>query len=106
MLIPLIFAVGDDGFGGLPEDFNLKPNFPNPFNPSTQITYEVPAEAHVTLTVYDVIGRQITTLVDDPQHRAGNFTVAFNGASFSSGVYIVRLASGSTSITQKMTLIK
>jgi glycosidase len=102
----VFFAVGEDGFSTIPEEFDLKPNFPNPFNPTTQLTYEVPHEAGVTLSVYDILGRQIATLVDESQHRPGSFTVAFDGASYSSGVYIARLVSGNTSIIQKMTLVK
>jgi len=102
----VFFPVGEDGFTTIPDEFDLKPNFPNPFNPATQLTYEVPHEAGVTLTVYDILGREIATILDDPQHRAGTFTVTFDGSSYSSGVYIARLVSGSTSIIQKMTLVK
>jgi hypothetical protein len=91
--------------GGNSEQFDLLPNFPNPINSSTHLTFEVPAESPVLITVYDVLGREITTLVNKPSHRSGTFTITFDAFSHSIGVYSVRLISGSTLITEKMMLI-
>ena len=102
----VFFKVGDDGFTGLPDRFELRPNFPNPFNPSTNLTYEVPNEAGVMVSVYDILGREVARLVDEEAHRPGIFTISFNANSLSSGIYLARLVSGSTSIVQKMTLVK
>lgn len=102
----VFFPVGEDGFTELPEEFELFQNFPNPFNPETQISYSVPEQAEVEIAVYDVLGREVTTLVNEAAHSPGTFTVAFDGSNLSSGVYITRLVSGNTSLVQKMTLIK
>ena len=102
----VFFKVGESDFATLPDTFVLEPNFPNPFNPSTTLKYTVPEQASVTLEVFDVLGRKITTLVDDPSHVRGNFTVTFNAEELASGIYIARLVSGNTSVVQKMMLIK
>ncbi len=102
----VFFKPGEDGFTGLPERFELRPNYPNPFNPSTNLTYEIPAEASVRINVYDILGRQVATLVNEDAHRPGIFTITFDANSLSSGVYLARLISGSTSIIQKMTFVK
>ena len=102
----VFFPVGEDSFGTIPEEFNLLPNYPNPFNPTTTIAYEVPDEAPVEITVYDILGRKISTLVNDASHRAGSFDISFNGSGLGSGVYLVRLSTDSTSKVQKMTLLK
>jgi len=102
----VFFPVGDDGFGTVPEEFKLNSNFPNPFNPTTQIEYEVPQEAALTIRVYDMLGREVALLVNEEAHRPGRFTVTFDGSSLSSGVYIARLVGGGTTSVEKMTLIK
>jgi len=102
----VFFPVGEESFGTIPEEFNLLPNYPNPFNPSTTIGYEVPEQAPVEITVYDMLGRKISTLVNNASHRAGTFDISFNGSGLGSGVYLVRLNTDSTSKVQKMTLLK
>ncbi len=102
----VFFKVGEDGFASVPEEFRLNSNYPNPFNPSTNIEYEVPREAALSIRVYDMLGREVVTLVNDDAHRPGRFTVSFDGSALSSGVYIARLVTGSTSSIEKMTLIK
>jgi len=96
---------GDD-FHGQPETFQLHQNYPNPFNPATTISYEVPQTAPVVLKVYDMLGREVATLVQENQHPAGSFTITFDASALSSGIYISRLESGNTSIVRKMSLIK
>jgi len=102
----VFFPVGEESFGTVPEKFNLLPNYPNPFNPTTTISYDVPEEAPVEITVYDMLGRKISTLVNDASHRAGTFDISFNGSGLGSGVYLLRLNTDSTSKVQKMTLLK
>ena len=90
---------------GLPTDYVLQQNFPNPFNPSTKIQYSIPKESFVTLKVYDVLGREVASLVNEVQ-KAGNFEADFNGSELSSGVYFYRLQAGEFVSVQKMTLMK
>lgn len=102
----VFYEIGRDGFAQLPSEFSLEPNFPNPFNPSTNLKYDVPIETHVKIEIYDILGRKVSELVDEEMHGRGTFLVTFDGAQFSSGVYIARLISGDTTLIQKMTLIK
>ncbi len=102
----VFFQVGQGDFGRLIRSINIEPNYPNPFNPATNLTYEVPEAGHVVLDVYDILGRRVATLVDDPDHERGAFTVEFNAKGLSSGVYIARLKQGGNTVSEKMTLIK
>ena len=86
-------------------EHDLLPNYPNPFNPETQIRYQVASQAQVTLEVYDVLGRKVRTLVDEPQ-AGGSYTVSFDGSNLSSGMYFIHLKAGETVKLRKMTLIK
>jgi hypothetical protein len=85
--------------------FSLHNNYPNPFNQSTVITYSIPARTAVKLTIYDLQGKQIATLVDNFQ-ESGTYSVPFNARFLSSGVYLYRLNSGSENITKKMMFLK
>lgn len=89
----------------IPNKIYLSQNYPNPFNPSTTINYQIPISGFVSLKVFDVIGREIADLVHQ-QQAAGNYTVPFNAASLSSGIYFYRLQSGKSVETKKMMLIK
>ncbi len=89
----------------LPKIFSLSQNYPNPFNPSTTIKYQIPASGHVTLKVYDVLGREVESLVNEFQ-TAGSYTRTLNASSLSSGVYFYRLQSGNYSATKKFVLMK
>ncbi|TVR27531.1 MAG: T9SS C-terminal target domain-containing protein [Balneolaceae bacterium] len=103
----VFFKVGESDFTTLPDEFILDPNYPNPFNPGTTLRYSVPEQAPVRIDVYDILGRRVTTLLDVDEHPAGvNFTVNFDATGLSSGVYIARMVSGSTSRVQKMTFVK
>lgn len=88
-----------------PSDFTLSQNFPNPFNPSTNIEYSLPAASDVTLEVFTMQGQKVATLVQGYQ-SAGQHTVSFNASDLASGMYTYRLTSGSTQIVKMMTLIK
>ncbi|MEG8946692.1 S8 family serine peptidase [Rosettibacter firmus] len=89
----------------LPKNLVLYQNYPNPFNPSTIITYELPEENYVVLKVYDLLGREIATLVNE-QKQPGRYNIEFNGANLTSGIYIYALRAGNNLIIKKMTLIK
>jgi hypothetical protein len=76
---------------GLPTTYSLSQNYPNPFNPSTTINYQLPAASHVTLKVYDVLGREVETLMNQKQN-AGYYTAKIDGSRFSSGVYFYKIS--------------
>jgi plastocyanin len=89
----------------VPADFSLMQNFPNPFNPTTQINFSVPENTHVTLKVYDSNGSEVATLINGNQ-EAGNHIVNFNASNFASGIYYYTITAGSFSDTKKMILMK
>lgn len=88
-----------------PGNYNLMQNFPNPFNPTTVISYQLPTLSHVTLKIYDILGREVATLVDESQ-IAGTHEVVFNGKDLPSGVYFYKLTAGALAQMKKMVLIK
>jgi hypothetical protein len=96
-----------------PAEFILEQNYPNPFNPSTTIRYSVPtviaSEAKqsqlITLKVYDVLGNEVATLVNDEQ-QAGSHSVNFNSAGLASGIYFYKLQAGNFITTKKMVIMK
>jgi hypothetical protein len=90
---------------GVPEIYTLKQNYPNPFNPTTNIVYSVPQSTFVTLKVYDILGSEVATLVNEVQN-AGNYTVDFNAADLANGAYFYRLTAGSFTDVKKMVLMK
>ena len=85
--------------------FSLSQNYPNPFNPSTVISYRLPVIGFVTLKVYDILGREIATLVNE-EKPAGEYEVEFDGANLPSGIYFYQLKVGSFVETRNMVLIK
>ncbi|MFZ1320793.1 MAG: T9SS type A sorting domain-containing protein, partial [Ignavibacteria bacterium] len=85
--------------------FSLNQNYPNPFNPSTKIAYTIPTNGLVTLKIYNILGKEVQTLVNEIK-TSGSYEVNFNGASLSSGVYFYRLESGNFIDTKKMFLLK
>ncbi len=89
----------------LPKVYQLYSNYPNPFNPSTMIKYDLPKDSKVVLQVYDVLGREVATLFNGKQ-PAGSYNLRFDGSDYASGIYFVRLTAGSYIKTQKMMLIK
>ena len=89
----------------IPDGFRLFPNYPNPFNPSTHISYYLPEASKVALDVYDVLGRHIQSLVNNEQ-SSGEHTVTFNAGNISSGIYFYRLSAGSFIEIKQMLLIK
>jgi len=90
---------------GIPDKIELQKNYPNPFNPSTQITYSLPAATEVNLTIYDILGRKVKTLTDSFQ-RAGSHSVTFDASGLASGIYLYRLKANNNVKTRKMMLVK
>ncbi len=89
----------------IPKDYNLSQNYPNPFNPTTKITFALPKSGLVTLKVYDILGREVSTLVNEVKN-AGTYTVEFDASNLSSGIYFYRLESNGYSAIKKMMLLK
>ena len=88
-----------------PDNFYLSQNYPNPFNPSTKITYSVASLSNVILKVYDILGREVLTLVNE-EKPAGRYEVSFNASSLASGVYFYQIKAGSFVQTKKLMLLK
>ncbi len=88
-----------------PFEFKLEQNYPNPFNPITQINFSIPGRANVTLKIFDVMGREIATLIDE-QMEAGKHSVIFDAAALSSGVYYYTIITAAFKQTKKMILLK
>jgi hypothetical protein len=89
----------------VPAEFVLNQNFPNPFNPSTRISYFVPKESFVSIKVYDFLGREVGTLVSETK-STGSYELSFDASSLPSGTYFYTLIAGNYSETKKMILIK
>ncbi len=89
----------------LPVEFNLAQNYPNPFNPSTIISFSVPQISNVTLSVFNIIGEKVATLVNEMKD-AGTHQVEFNATNLTSGIYIYKLEAGSFNSVKKMMLVK
>jgi hypothetical protein len=96
---------GISGEPGVTMDFALLQNYPNPFNPSTAISYRLPVSSQVTLKVYDILGTEIETLVNE-EKPAGSYEIEFNAVGLSSGIYFYKLQAGSFIQTKKMILLK
>jgi phosphatidylserine/phosphatidylglycerophosphate/cardiolipin synthase-like enzyme len=97
--------VGVQETGGVATSFSLAQNYPNPFNPSTVIRYSLHANSHVKLVVYNLLGQEVATLVDEVQ-KPGTHTAEFQPARFASGVYFYRLQAGELHDTKKMIFLK
>jgi hypothetical protein len=89
----------------IPESTFLSQNYPNPFNPVTTIQFGLESRSPVNITLYDVLGRKIRTLVNETR-SAGNYTVSLDASGLSSGVYIYRLSTADRVLVRKLTLIK
>lgn len=94
------------GNNNIPLVFNLYQNFPNPFNPATVIKYDLPKDVKVTVKIYDLLGREVTTLVNNEFKNAGRYELNWNAGNYASGVYIYRIEAGDYANTKKMVLIK
>ena len=89
----------------VPAEFALKQNYPNPFNPATTIDYSLPRESQVSLKVYNLLGQEVISLVNEHQN-AGTYSVQFDASRLSSGMYLYRIAAGSFTQVKKMLLLK
>lgn len=106
IVIPIDYAVDVKKEVGLPMEYSLSQNYPNPFNPSTTIEFAIPKADDVSLIIYDMLGRDVATLVNE-RLSAGNYKVQYSAAEkLSSGVYIYRLKTNSYISTKKLLLIK
>jgi hypothetical protein len=90
---------------GIPREFSLDQNFPNPFNPSTQIRFSVPSKGMVTLKVFDMLGRQVAVVVNQVM-EAGVYTAKFDAKNLASGTYVYTLTAGPTQLSNKMIVLK
>jgi len=88
-----------------PSNYSLSQNYPNPFNPVTKINYALPKSGLVTLKIYDILGKEVATLVNEVKN-VGTYSIDFNGSNLSSGVYFYKLTAGDFSSIKKMSLIK
>ena len=105
-LVTSVTSVRDgDEKNKIPPNFSLSQNYPNPFNPSTVIKYSVPKSGIVTLKVYNMLGQEVATLVNQMQ-KSGNYIVNFKANKLASGIYVYRIQSGDFSLTRKMMLLK
>lgn len=95
----------DDNFSDYPSTYTLFQNYPNPFNPLTTISYSIPASSFVTLKVFDILGNEISSLVNE-EKLAGNYELEFNAANLPSGVYFYRLQTVNFIEISKMVLMK
>jgi len=100
----------DKDVTGLPDVFTLAQNYPNPFNPTTVIDFTLPRESHVQLSVYDILGKKVKTLVNESR-AAGAYSVIWdgtddNGNPQSSGTYFYRLSSSESTLNRRMTLLR
>jgi len=96
---------GVDNFNEYPEDYYILQNYPNPFNPSTKIRFAIPEKSNVKLALYDVLGRELATLLNE-EINPGIGEVVLNGNDLPSGIYLVRMITNNYQKTIKITLLK
>jgi len=90
----------------VPVNFRLYQNYPNPFNPATKIKFDLPKSSFVTLAIYDLLGKEITKLVNEEYKTTGTYEIEWDGSNFASGVYLCKLSSEEITLTKKMVLMK
>ena len=100
-----VSGIAEENYQQIPENISLSQNYPNPFNPTTTIEYSILQAGVVTIKIYDILGREVTTLVNEEKQR-GNHVVKFNASNLSSGIYLYRLQAGSFVETKKMIVVK
>lgn len=105
VIIPVSDVAAVEQIDNSPGDFALAQNYPNPFNPSTEISFTLPRAAHTTLRVFNLLGQEVATLVNEFRN-AGTHIATFDAQSLPSGMYMYRLESGSNSLSHKMMLSK
>ncbi|MCJ7552291.1 MAG: T9SS type A sorting domain-containing protein, partial [Ignavibacteriaceae bacterium] len=100
------FVTSVENIKNIPLHFSLSQNYPNPFNPKTTIEYEVPEKTNVTIKIYDILGREVKTLVDNEEKVRWKYKVEFDASTLSSGVYFYQFKAGSFTQTKKMILLR
>ncbi len=103
--VPIITVDVKETGGNIPQEFAISQNYPNPFNPSTKISFAVPYSSFVTLKVYDILGKEVKTLVNE-EMKNGNYELTFDAAALASGMYIYTLTAGNFTSSKKMVLLK
>ena len=99
------FNLSNEVSVGVPDKFSLSQNYPNPFNPSTTISFDIPVDSKVKISLFDMSGREVADIVNEFK-TAGYYTVNFNGSSLASGAYFYRIDAGNFVDTKKMLLVK
>ena len=89
----------------VPDNYNITSIYPNPFNPTTTISFSIPEFGLTTITAYDITGRELETLTNEVL-SIGNYSINWNASSYPSGVYLIRMESGEFTQTQKVVLVK
>ncbi|MEK9136423.1 MAG: T9SS type A sorting domain-containing protein, partial [Bacteroidota bacterium] len=92
-------------YGIVPKEFSLNQNYPNPFNPSTAISYQIASPTHVSLKVFDVLGKEVASLVNEVK-PAGKYEATWDAGDIASGMYFYRIEAGSFTSVRKMMLLK
>lgn len=100
-----IGVLGLNGENGLPKVFALQQNYPNPFNPVTTISYDVPKQAHIEITIYNILGQKVASLINE-EKMPGSYKIIFNASNLSSGMYIYTMQSEGFSSVKKLILLK
>jgi hypothetical protein len=103
--VSISYVTGVENAEDVPRTFTLKQNYPNPFNPSTTISFSLPQREHVTLKIFDVLGRGVATLVDG-EMEAGEHSVNFNAEWIPNGVYFAQMKGGNKVQRIKMVSVK
>ncbi len=103
--VGIVLDIKETGDNNFPEEYNLEQNYPNPFNPSTKIKFTISDFGFTTLKIYDVLGREIKTLVNEAK-SPGTYEVQFEASGFASGIYLYKIESGSFVQTKKMILLR
>jgi hypothetical protein len=103
--IPIDYLVDIRKLSEIPNEFNLNQNYPNPFNPSTAIEFAVPRETNVSLKIYDMLGKEVTTLLNETK-KQGTYKVTFDASTLASGVYVYRIETSEFVDTKKLVLLK
>jgi hypothetical protein len=100
-----ISVIDNLGLSNMPTEIVLEPAYPNPFNPTTNLSYTLVNEGEIKLSIYDINGRLVEHIVDSYQH-AGSYNITWDASTFSSGIYFVSLSTNSSFLTQKLMLVK
>ena len=100
-----ISSVNVETVDKMPFQFSLKQNFPNPFNPNTKINYSIPYQSNVKIKIFDILGKEIETIVNE-EKQSGTYELSWNAGNLPGGVYFYQLRAGSFTQTKKMILLK